>query len=1364
MRTNKYLFSTYLLLILAYSLPVHLYSQTGIYKNSNHWGKTGLTVSQQKNNEILLTYSMDDFRIFNEKINGEDLHQIALKSYFLPNNEGNPNLPGKGYYLAIPNDARASVEILSCEKETIQGVEMAPAPHIPFEDEPENLYYKKNEVIYSLDAFYPENPVTVSENTQLRGVNVVMLGITPFQYNPVSKELVSYKNIKIRVNIEGGNGQYGENRLRNRWWDPIIKSTILNSSVLPEIDFDKRVQEYASKDTEGYEYLIITPNNDEFIKWADSIRLFRTKQGIPTGVVTLGEIGGNDINLIENYVDSIYENWSTPPAAILLLGDYGASDQFKILSPIYDSYCVSDNIYADVTGNHLPDIVFARIAAHNVSQVATMVRKFIEYESNPPTNPDFYNHPITALGWQTERWFQVCSEAIGGFWKNNLGKDLVRINAVYEGNPNVDPWSSAPNTSNVINYFGPAGLGYLTETPAEIGGFYNGTYQDVVNAINGGAFMLQHRDHGNVNGWGEPAFTNGKIDYLTNTDLTYIFSINCLTGKYNHSSQVFAEKLHRYTKNGNLSGALGVMAASEVSYSYVNDAYVWGMYDYMWPEFMPDYGGDVPAIRNVLPGFANAYGKYFLHQSGWPYNTSNKEVTYNLFHHHGGAFLNVYTEEPQELDVEHPNEVVAGTTISWELKADEGALIALSKDGELIATATGTGEPIVLETDFIYPGSEIDIVVTKQNYFRYENTIAVIFPEGPYVIKNDFSLSDHAGNANGMADFNELISFDIVMENVGNVVAEDVEVRIQDGNEYFELIEASADFGDIAPSQFVENQEAFTLKVANDVPDQYEAELMLVAENDVGEWESHLNFTVNAPVLEIFSCFPVEVEGDGNAFLDPGERGQLVVNYKNLGHAKALDLKAFVSVDFPGIRIVDEELDLDSLAVNARADLRFDIETANNIAIGVPIPVTCVLTDGAYRVEKTFNIEIGKVIENWETGDMTSFDWQTIGDISWKITKEESFEGEYSLRSGDIGAYEFTILDLDFTTVADDSVSFYRKVSSELNRNFLRFYIDREEMAVWSGEMDWERFSFYVSDGDHNCKWVYIKSHDGGDGQDCAWIDYIVFPQEQKTIAWAGLDFDACDGQTVQLHGRAAYYESVLWTTSGSGSFDDATILNPIYTPSAEDYSEGSLDFTLTVQGTEGDIKSHSQTASFETIPGIVDILNVPESIDVNETLSSDFECTEDYLADTYVWTIVPEEAGVADSKGQHVHIDWNENYEGQVTLSVYPENQCGAAEAVSKSFTLINSVGTVELDANVQLSIYPNPAADDIIVNYDSPESKLQYIEIFDVKGQLVYKTSKFDALTITKRLSLEKLSSGAYIMKFVCDKTVFNRSVVVN
>ena len=79
-----------------------------------------------------------------------------------------------------------------------------------------------------------------------------------------------------------------------------------------------------------------------------------------------------------------YNTWTIPPAAVLLLGDYGTSAANSITSPMWDSYCVSDNLYADVNNNMMPDIIFSRITANNAAQLQVMVSKGLKYERNRP--------------------------------------------------------------------------------------------------------------------------------------------------------------------------------------------------------------------------------------------------------------------------------------------------------------------------------------------------------------------------------------------------------------------------------------------------------------------------------------------------------------------------------------------------------------------------------------------------------------------------------------------------------------------------------------------------------------------------------------------------------------------------------------------------------------------------------------------------------------------------------------------------------------------------------------------------------------------------------------------------------------------
>ncbi|MCK5586848.1 hypothetical protein KAJ02_12320, partial [Candidatus Bipolaricaulota bacterium] len=62
----------------------------------------------------------------------------------------------------------------------------------------------------------------------------------------------------------------------------------------------------------------------------------------------------------------------------------------------------------------------------------------------------------------------------------------------------------------------------------------------------------------------------------------------------------------------------------------------------------------------------------------------------------------------------------------------------------------------------------------------------------------------------------------------------------------------------------------------------------------------------------------------------------------------------------------------------------------------------------------------------------------------------------------------------------------------------------------------------------------------------------------------AGSNDTICAGDTASLSGSAADYESVLWTTSGSGSFSSASSLSTTYSPSSADISAGSVTLTLT--------------------------------------------------------------------------------------------------------------------------------------------------------------------------------------------------------
>ena len=1027
---NSFISFIYLFIILLL-ISSAAYSQQISY--SDNWGPNGFTLTSQKSTGVSVNFSVTKLYLEDVAVNGSTLKAAKIEGVFLPNDAGKPDLAGTGRYIAIPQGASATYRIVSTRTEVIKNVDIAPAPIIPKDDDPTPLKYNKDFSVYGKNGLYPESPVMLSERQQIRGVDVVMLGITPFQYNPTTKELTVYKDIQVEVNFVGGNGHFGNDTYRNRWWEPILSDAIANYSTLPKIDFSKQ----NLFDAYGYEYVIIIPNNPVYVPWADTLRNFRTAQGIKTGVFTLAQIGGNNVEGIKAWVTNAYNNWPIKPVAVCLMADYSTdpSGNTGITSKLQpdSSYpdFASDNYYADVNNDEMPEIVFSRIIGNNATELQTLITKNINYEKNPPTNPNFYSKPITALGWQTERWFQICSEVLGGFFKS-IGKTPTRINKIYSGTPGTS-WSTATNTATVINYFGTAGsLKYIPMTPDSLGGWDGGTAAMVNTAINQGSFLLQHRDHGMYTGWGEPSYTTSNASGLTNTDLTFIYSINCQTGAYHNPSGCpangsFVEVFYRYKYNNQNSGALGLVCPAEVSYSFVNDTYCWGMYDNMWPNFMPGYG-TTPPSRDVKPAFGMAAGKYFLQQSSWPYNTSNKLVTYRLFHMHGDAFLNLYYEVPQNLVVNHANVVLSGVN-TFSVTANAGSFIAISQDTSVLGTATGTGSPVSITIPGTQvPGQFLKVVVTKQNYYRYESNVQVIPPSGPYVIKDSVAINDASplGNGNGLMDYGETNKLALRVKNVGSATATGVTVKVTENDPFITMTDSTETYGDISANTSMLKTDAFTYTVASNIPDGRSIDFTVTATGSSTSWTSNFSITAHSPIIRMGSLTIIDSTGNNNGRFDPGETVKFNIPILNRGSSNASSVCARLFSLTSGVTITGDSLHYGLINCNDSLRKQFNVSAIPTIPIGTlaKFVLKSYAAGGVITCIDSFDVTVG---QNWSiigTGTTsTSYPFYTLyEDSRTQILYKSS---EYLAGGGSPGFINkigFTILTLGSPAMSGFSV------------------------------------------------------------------------------------------------------------------------------------------------------------------------------------------------------------------------------------------------------------------------------------------------------------------------------------------------------
>ncbi|MGH1435580.1 MAG: hypothetical protein ACRBG0_14120, partial [Lewinella sp.] len=145
--------------------------------------------------------------------------------------------------------------------------------------------------------------------------------------------------------------------------------------------------------------------------------------------------------------------------------------------------------------------------------------------------------------------------------------------------------------------------------------------------------------------------------------------------------------------------------------------------------------------------------------------------------------------------------------------------------------------------------------------------------------------------------------------------------------------------------------------------------------------------------------------------------------------------------------------------------------------------------------------------------------------------------------------------------------------------------------------------------------------------------------------AAAGADGTTCPSGAFVLSGSASN-GTIIWTTSGTGTFSNNAIANPTYTPSAADNTAGSVTLTITVTGIDA---CADETATDNMALSIID---APAEIgcvaNVNVTLGA--ECTATITpqmvvtgnigcADNIIVTVDGGNTNVISGCGEHTYM-----------------------------------------------------------------------------------------------------------------------------
>ena len=153
-----------------------------------------------------------------------------------------------------------------------------------------------------------------------------------------------------------------------------------------------------------------------------------------------------------------------------------------------------------------------------------------------------------------------------------------------------------------------------------------------------------------------------------------------------------------------------------------------------------------------------------------------------------------------------------------------------------------------------------------------------------------------------------------------------------------------------------------------------------------------------------------------------------------------------------------------------------------------------------------------EIIEPFETGDFSLFDWQVDPTYPWTVTTTNPYEGNYCMKSGGAGvANVVSNMTVTVNIPADGLMSFFGKISCENSWDYGYFYIDGVQKASFTGAGNWVEKTYDITAGDHTFQWRYTKDSSVNSNDDCFYVDYITFYKRPEP-AIPGMTYDFEDG------------------------------------------------------------------------------------------------------------------------------------------------------------------------------------------------------------------------------------------------------------
>ncbi len=1227
----------------------------------NAAGSNSLTVILNTFQQLQVSNTISSFNTLWLNTEKGEFVEISAPSYSKSNVAGAPQLPVISRMIEIPAGATARVKVISYELKEYKlsdfGITQRLLPaQLPQPKSGDKVAFSYNKQLYESNRFYGEELARVEVAGYLRSVKLANLVISPVEYNPVTNTIRVYNNLVVEIRFDGADRAEASDikaRTRSAYFSSIFRDVLNNQPSDAPLD---------TISTVPVKYVIVA--DPMFQEALQSFIHWKIKRGFQViEAYTNNPAVGNTFVSIKAYLQNLYASaTATDPAPtfVLLVGDVAQIPAYNCGEHVSDLY------YCEYTGDYLPEVYYGRFSANNVSELMPQINKTLQYEQYLMPDPSYLNEVVMAAG--SDPSYQL----VWGNGQINYGTTYY-FNAAH----------------NLVSHT------YLQPEPG--GGNYS---QNIRNNVSNGVSYANYTAHGSPDGWANPGFSISQVAALQNKDKYCLMVGNCCqTNTFNQNT--FGEVLLRAVDKG----ALGYIGATD--YSYWDEDYWWGV-------------GNGPIVTNPTyeTSGLGAYDRTF-HDHGEPrsewYSTMDqmvfagnlavqasnsglKRYYWEIYCLMGDPSTMVYFSVPPPMTVDYMPFLPLGTP-TFEVQTEPYAYIAISKNNILhsVAEADQNGYAYLSLQPFTEAGYA-SIVVTKQNREPYIDSVLVASPNGPYLVLDSYLVKDNGGNNNQTPEYNEPLTVDLAFNNYGNTNAMDAVTTLTSGDTYLSIPGSAYTWPLIPSNGSAAAADALSIDINEYVPDMHTASFTVSTQVDTNTFTSQFNIQIKAPKLVNSQITISDVDhGNGNGRIDPGETINVQVIATNTGHcaSSAVTTSLFVIGNF--VTSNSPVVNLGILAPGASGTANFSFTVSQAAPVGAAFAMYVVSEAGVYNAVSALSPLVGLQLEDFETGNFQKYSWSMAGNKPWTITTANKSEGTYSARSGEINNAEKSEMFIEGQVFTTDSISFFRKVSSQSGHDFLRFYVDGIEFGNWSGNKDWARVSYLVPAGNHRFTWAYEKDSSTLVPDDAVWVDYIKFPPFGPSMAGPlavnslAVPATICKGDQSQLYafatGGTGVY-SYQWTPAIALS--NTGIFNPLASPAeTTTYNVEFLD-NISIFGTV------TVTVEQPPQPPVASVIS-------DHLVSSVTQGNQWY-----------NYQGIIPGATSQIYTPTSTN-----AYYVTTTNAAGCESAASNS--VFYGFTGIQPEAGNGISVYPNPFTGRVYVNYNLNSESHIKISVFNALGNEV-------------------------------------------